>query len=84
MLIRANFTWSDELREYAGPRREDVAKAMTEAWIWLEREGMIAPRPNSNKRDQIYVTQKGQALRVSAESIYIYIFIFLYVLYLLQ
>ena len=30
-----------------------------EAWIWLEREGLIAPRPGQTGRDWIYITCRG-------------------------
>ena len=45
-LNRYNFTLqSGELGSYAGEKYDAVAKVITEAWIWLEREGMIAPKP---------------------------------------
>ncbi len=33
---------STEVIEYAGPRALEVSRALTEAWMWLEREGLIA------------------------------------------
>ena len=42
-------------REELGPLRS----ALTEAWIWLEREILVAPHPDQD-RDWVYVTERGQ------------------------
>src|SRR5208282_3212434 len=48
-LHRYNFTiQSGALGAYAGARYEEIARAITEAWIVLEREGLIAPMPNDS------------------------------------
>lgn len=68
MLSGHNFTHPDGyVRDYAGPRAQDVAKALTEGWVWLEREGMIAPQPGNANRDFVYITQKGQRLKTTAD-----------------
>ncbi len=36
-------------------------RALTEAWVWLEREGLIAPRPGSTN-GFMFVTRRGKAL----------------------
>jgi uncharacterized protein (TIGR02391 family) len=36
-------------------------KKITEAWMWLEREGMLAPRPGHD-REWVYVTERGHEL----------------------
>jgi len=61
-LNRHNLVISPVIKEYAGAKQEEVAQAITEAWMWLEREGLIAPRPGA-ERDWIFVTRRGQALR---------------------
>jgi len=38
-----------------------VQRALMEAWVWLEREDLIAPRPRQD-RDWVFVTRAGQAL----------------------
>lgn len=61
-LNRYNFTLQSTLGLYAGERYDEVSKAMTEAWIWLEREGMIAPRPGT-QGEWAFITRKGWKLR---------------------
>ena len=54
-LNRHNF--SNSHRGYP----EDVQKALMEAWVWLEREGLIAPQP-MQQRDWVFVTRSGHEL----------------------
>lgn len=44
----------------------EIKRALMEAWIWLEREGLIAPRPEHD-RDWIYITKRGQRLIESGD-----------------
>lgn len=61
-LNRYNFTLqSSELGAYAGAQYKEVAQAMTEAWIVLEREGLIAPQPGQND-GWVFITRRGDAL----------------------
>lgn len=48
------------LREYALTRKEEVSEVFTEAWMWLEKELMLAPRRGD--RDFFYVTRRGRTL----------------------
>lgn len=61
-LNRYNFTLESYLGRYAGERYDEVAKAITEAWIWLEREGMIAPKPGT-QGEWVFITRRGWKLR---------------------
>ena len=56
-----NFVGSGVPDSYSGNRYDELAKAITEAWIWLEREGMLAPKPRQG-RDWVYVTRRGKEL----------------------
>ena len=56
-----NLTLPGHLRPYAGEQYEEVAKAITEAWRWLEIEGMIAPLPGQTGRF-VFITRKGKKL----------------------
>ncbi len=49
-----------QLIEYPEDFRPVLTDAFTEAWTWLEREGMLAPR--GGRRDFFYVTKRGRAL----------------------
>lgn len=58
-----NFTLHGNLQQYLGERAnlyKDVAKVITEAWVWLQREGLIAPEPGNI--NWIFVTRKGKRL----------------------
>lgn len=47
--------------EYPQEYQDRIDKALTEAWGWLEREVLIAPRPGVNG-DFVFVTRRGKAL----------------------
>lgn len=68
MLHRGNFTLqSGEMAEYAGLEDyKEVAKAVIEAWVWLEREGLIAPRPGETG-EGIFITRRGWKFRESGD-----------------
>lgn len=61
-LNRYNCTLSDSLGRYY-PRDcvKKVAEVLTEAWVWLEREVLIAPKPDT-QGDWVFVTRKGRKL----------------------
>lgn len=56
-----NCTLHGNLQDYAGEKYDEISKAITESWIWLEREGMIAPKPGQD-RQWVYVTNRGKRL----------------------
>ena len=60
-INRYNFTLPNdrELSEKLGRNYEDYRKRLMEAWMWLEREGFVAPRPGQQD-DWMYVTPRGQ------------------------
>lgn len=60
-LNRYNFTLESTLGFYAKDKYDEVSKVMTEAWIWLEREGMIGPRPGT-QGEWVFITRRGQGL----------------------
>jgi uncharacterized protein (TIGR02391 family) len=59
-LHRGNFLI--HLMGHRPDRRDAIACALVEAWVWLEREGMIAPAPGQDG-DWIIVTRRGERLR---------------------
>lgn len=58
-LSRYNFTLDDNIRHYAPDNTREAGKAIIEAWCWLEKEGMLAPKPNESGSNWRYVTKKG-------------------------
>lgn len=61
-----NCTLHGNLQDYAGEKYNEISKAITESWIWLEREGMIAPKPGQD-RQWVYVTNRGKRLLESSD-----------------
>jgi uncharacterized protein (TIGR02391 family) len=45
---------------------EAVQRALTEAWVWLERELLLAPRPDQHSRF-MFVTRRGHAFLESGD-----------------
>jgi len=60
-LNRFNFGIADSVQEYPQPARNDVLRAWLEAWMWLEHEGMIAPRPGQ-REEWMSLTRRGRSL----------------------
>ncbi len=59
-LNRYNFTLGNAFKGYCEYRyNEPLAKVLTEAWIWLEREGLIAPKPGDST-PWIFITRRGK------------------------
>lgn len=64
-LNRYNFTLPHTFTDYCNPNQyEAIAKAVTEAWVWLEREGLIAPKPKHDG-EWVFVTRRGKKFRES-------------------
>jgi len=61
-LNRYNFTSSSNLeRYYTRDCIKKVAEVLIEAWVWLEKEGLIAPKPDT-QGDWVFITRKGKKL----------------------
>src|SRR6266851_4402673 len=58
---------SGPLAEYAGNRFAQVADAVAEAWSWLMREGLIAPRPGIHEWGRFFVTRRGRRFKAHAD-----------------
>lgn len=53
---------------YPQDRKESIAKALMEAWIWLEREGLLAPRPGAGLQgDWMFITRRGRSIKNSTD-----------------
>lgn len=61
-LVRENFFSLALHEKFGGDHSVEVAKSITEAWLWLEREIMIAPRPEPGAGRIMYVTKRGRSL----------------------
>jgi len=52
---------------YAGVYFQRVIEVIAEAWGWLMREGMIAERPEAATHGFVFVTRRGQNIRLHAD-----------------
>lgn len=66
MLNRYNFAMPSTYDRYPRVYHERVGRALMEAWVWLEREGLLAPRPNTTG-DWVFVTRRGKAIKRPAD-----------------
>jgi uncharacterized protein (TIGR02391 family) len=51
-----------------GKQPEDVQKAIVEAWMWLEREVCLAPKPSLIAGNTMFVTRRGRQLAESQDT----------------
>jgi len=67
MLNRYNFTLRGNLKGYAEQHNYNaIAKIITEAWVWLEKEGLIAPDPGQTG-EWIFITRRGRKFKETAD-----------------
>ena len=57
-----NYSSSHFVQDYPQTHREKIQYAFMEGAIWLENEGLIAPRPESPSRDFFFITKRGRKL----------------------
>ena len=60
-LNRYNFSLPHTVKGYPAKYRDQLSRALMEAWIWLEREGLLAPEPGSSG-DWVFITRRGKLL----------------------
>ncbi len=58
-LHRGNFTLTGVVAGFPERYQEPIQQAMIEAWVWLEREGLIAPKPGATG-EWVFVTRRGR------------------------
>jgi len=66
-LNRYNFGLQHTVKEYPTGYQDRIREALMEAWVWLEREGLIAPKPGSDG-NWVFITRKGQRLKDSTDA----------------
>lgn len=53
---------------YPQQYRQAVAEALMEAWVWLEAEGLLAPRTGiGNAEGWVFITRRGKSLKGSTD-----------------
>jgi uncharacterized protein (TIGR02391 family) len=58
-LNRYNFSLPHTLQGYPPAYHGRIGEALMEAWVWLEREGLLAPKPGS-QGEWAFVTRRGR------------------------
>lgn len=65
-LNRCNFGLPHTVQQYPSEYRDRLCFALMEAWVWLEREGFLAPRPGS-QGDWVFLTRRGKQLTTAED-----------------
>ena len=60
-INRFNFSLPDTVKQYPQEYQEKISEALMEGWVWLEREGLIAPKPGS-KGEWVFITRRGKQI----------------------
>ena len=58
-LNRYNFSLPHTVGDYPTEYQERISRALMEAWVWLEREGLLAPKPGT-QGEWVFVTRRGR------------------------
>ena len=66
LLNPGNFGMVPTFAQYPREFHDQVGKCLMEAWAWLEREGLIAPRPG-NHHGWVFVTRRGKSLKSAGD-----------------
>jgi len=61
-LNRSNFGGNHTVQEYPPEYQAEILKALIEAWGWLERKGLIAPKPG-DRHGWVFITSDGQKFK---------------------
>lgn len=56
-LTANNFSLAHNLSGYPQAKHAEIQRALMEAWVWLEREGLIAPEPGNT--NWMFITRRG-------------------------
>jgi uncharacterized protein (TIGR02391 family) len=63
-INRSNFVSQHTVKDYPREKLEPALNALMEAWVWLEREGLIIPQPGDNGRHGwCIVSRQGQKIK---------------------
>jgi len=65
-LNRRHFGLPHIVEKYPKQHKKAISEALMEAWIWLEREGLLAPRPGS-EGDWVFITRRGKKIKTRSD-----------------
>jgi uncharacterized protein (TIGR02391 family) len=60
LLNRHNFSLPNTVDGYPREKWEEILRALMESWVWLEREGLLAPKPGSFNEGWVFITRRGK------------------------
>lgn len=61
-LNRYNFSLPHTVQKYSKEHQQKISQALMEGWMWLEREGLIAPKPGE-QGEWIFITRRGKQVK---------------------
>ena len=61
-LNRYNFGLPHTVRDYPREFQTNISQVLMEGWMWLEREGLIAPKPGE-QGEWIFITRRGRQVK---------------------
>ena len=62
VLNSHNFSLPDTVDGYPSKKKDEILRLLMEGWVWLEREGLIAPQPASMGEQWVFITRRGHQL----------------------
>jgi uncharacterized protein (TIGR02391 family) len=65
-LNRYSFSLPHTVQGYPQKHHARISEALMEAWVWLEREGLLAPRPGT-QGEWVFITRRGRKLTTPAD-----------------
>jgi uncharacterized protein (TIGR02391 family) len=68
-LNRYSFGLPHIVEKYPKEHKKAISEALMEAWIWLEREGLLAPRPGG-VADSVFITRRGKKFKSRSDLVH--------------
>jgi uncharacterized protein (TIGR02391 family) len=65
-LHRRDFGLRHTVAHYPAQDQGPLSEALMEAWVWLEHEGLLAPKPGSDE-GWVFITRRGRRLTTAAD-----------------
>ena len=65
-LNRRNFSLPHTVEGYPPQYRDEISRALMEAWVWLECEGLLAPKPGETE-GWVFITRRGHKVKKAVD-----------------
>jgi uncharacterized protein (TIGR02391 family) len=69
-INRYNFSLRHTVSDYPLEHQDQISRALMEAWVWLEHEGFLAPKPGQ-QGEWVFITRRGSQM-LSAQDVEAY------------